>query len=89
MTAWQTLAENVAESLTRGARVIVTGRLEQQTWEDKDGQKRYATDIVADRVLFLGGGERGDRDTVSQAPRTDHDTGSQVPPGGDGDDVPF
>ena len=50
VTAWQTLAENVAESLTRGARVIVTGRLEQQTWEDKDGGKRSKLVLIADDV---------------------------------------
>ena len=67
--------------------MAVQGKLQTRSY-DKDGQKHYATDIVADRITFLGGGERGDRDTASQAPRTDHDTGSQVPPD-DGDGVPF
>lgn len=50
-TLWRQPAENVAESLTRGARVIVVGRLKQRTWEDKDsGQKRYAVELDVDEV---------------------------------------
>ena len=87
IVAWGKLAELCGEYLAKGRQVCVEGRLQNRTWEDKDGQKRYATDIVADRVIFLGGGER-DRDTGSQVPRgTDHDTGSQVPPGDE--ELPF
>ncbi len=51
VTAWGTLGENVSESLEKGSRVIVTGRIEQQTWEDKDGGgKRSKLQIVADSV---------------------------------------
>lgn len=49
VVCWQGLAENVAESLAKGTRVVVTGRLEQRSWE-QDGQKRYAVEIVADEV---------------------------------------
>ena len=44
------LAENVALSLTKGMRVIVTGRLEQRSWETEDGERRYKVEIVADEV---------------------------------------
>jgi single-strand DNA-binding protein len=47
--AWRELAENVNESLKRGARVIVTGRLEQRTWE-QEGNKRSVVEIIADEV---------------------------------------
>lgn len=48
---WRDLAENVAESIPRGARVIVHGRLEQRSWEDKDtGQKRSKVEINAEEV---------------------------------------
>jgi len=51
VTCWAELAENVTESIPKGCRVIVTGRLEQQSWEDKDtGQKRSKVKIVADEV---------------------------------------
>jgi single-strand DNA-binding protein len=49
--SWGQMAENVGNSLKKGARVLVTGRLEQRSWEDKDsGQKRYAVEIIADEV---------------------------------------
>ena len=46
---WRELAENVSESLKKGARVIVTGRLEQRTWE-QEGNKRSVVEINADEV---------------------------------------
>ncbi|MGD9701526.1 MAG: single-stranded DNA-binding protein [Acidimicrobiia bacterium] len=50
VTAWAQLGENVAQSLGKGARVIVTGRLEQREYETREGEKRTAVDIVADEV---------------------------------------
>ena len=49
VVCWGTLGENVADSVTKGSRVIVNGRLEQQTWE-VEGQKRYAVKVIADEV---------------------------------------
>ncbi len=50
VTAWFKLAENCAESLSRGDRVLISGRLNQRSWEDKDGNKRSTVDINADVV---------------------------------------
>lgn len=50
VTAWGTLAENLAASLHKGARVIVTGRLEQREYETREGDKRSTVEIVADEV---------------------------------------
>ena len=47
---WRDLAENVALSLTKGMRVVVTGRLEQRTWETEDGEHRSKVEITADEV---------------------------------------
>lgn len=47
---WRDAAEHVAESLTRGTRVIVTGRLGQRNWEDKDGQKRTSYELAVEEV---------------------------------------
>jgi single-strand DNA-binding protein len=44
------LAENSAQSLTKGSRVIVTGRLEQRSWETQDGEKKTVVEVVADEV---------------------------------------
>ena len=48
--AWAGLAENVAESIQRGTRVIVTGRLEQRSWETDNGEKRSKVEVVADEI---------------------------------------
>jgi len=50
VTAWDTLGENASASLNKGARVIVTGRLEQREYETKDGEKRTVVEVVADEV---------------------------------------
>jgi single-strand DNA-binding protein len=47
---WAQMAENVSESLQRGSRVIVSGRLEQRSWETDNGEKRSKIEIVADEV---------------------------------------
>lgn len=48
--AWRDLAENAAATLSKGMRVVVTGRLQQRSYEDKDGNKRNAFDIVVDDI---------------------------------------
>ncbi|MGP8162534.1 MAG: single-stranded DNA-binding protein [Acidimicrobiales bacterium] len=50
VVCWREMAENVSESLVKGARVIVTGRLEQRSWETPDGDKRTKIDVVADEL---------------------------------------
>ncbi len=47
---WQEQAENASTSLAKGTRVIVTGRLEQRSYEDKDGVKKSVVEIIADEV---------------------------------------
>ena len=47
---WAEMAENVAESLQKGARVVVTGRLQQRSWETEEGAKRSAFEIQVDEV---------------------------------------
>jgi single-strand DNA-binding protein len=50
VTCWAQLAENVAESIPKGGRVVVTGRLDQRSWETQEGDKRSKVEIVADDV---------------------------------------
>ena len=50
VNAWRTLAENVAESLTRGTRVVVAGRLQMRSWENQEGEKRTVVEIEADEI---------------------------------------
>ena len=54
-------AENLANYLTKGKQVYVEGKLKTRSYDDKDGNKRYVTEVMADDVLLLGGrGEGGD-----------------------------
>jgi single-strand DNA-binding protein len=66
VVAWGRTAETVSRYLRKGRQVYVEGRVQTRQWEDKDGNKRYTTEIVAQRVLFLGG--RSDAESPSQAP---------------------
>jgi single-strand DNA-binding protein len=50
VVCWREMAENVAESIGKGSRVIVTGRLEQRSWETENGDKRSVVEIVADEI---------------------------------------
>lgn len=52
IVAWRALGENCGKYLKKGSKVGVVGQLQTRSWE-QDGQKRYATDIVADEVEFL------------------------------------
>ncbi|MEZ5321419.1 MAG: single-stranded DNA-binding protein [Microthrixaceae bacterium] len=50
VVCWAQLAENVAESVTKGTRLIVTGRLDQRSWESQEGERRSKVEVVADEV---------------------------------------
>ena len=50
VVCWREMAENVSESIGKGLRVVVTGRLEQRSWETDNGDKRSVVEIVADEV---------------------------------------
>ena len=50
VVAWRQLAENAQNSITKGTRVVVTGRIEQRSWETDQGEKRSIVEIVADDI---------------------------------------
>ena len=50
VVCWREMAENVSETLVKGARVMVAGRLEQRSWETQDGDKRSKVEVVADEI---------------------------------------
>jgi single-strand DNA-binding protein len=97
-------SENLANYLTKGQKVYVEGRLQTRNYEDKDGQKKYITEVVADDVILLGGrgeaapaAEEGGYGAPVSMPRSAQrprqaPTASQEPgfdPGIGDDDVPF
>jgi single-strand DNA-binding protein len=68
-TVWREQAESVAESLQKGARVIVSGQMEQRTWQDKDGQDRESIEI---RIDEIGPSLRWATATVNKTQRQDN-----------------
>lgn len=53
VTVWRTQAENCVKYLTKGKKVSIVARLQNRTYEDKNGNKRYVNDIIAEEVEFL------------------------------------
>jgi single-strand DNA-binding protein len=79
---WGKQAESLQEYLTTGKQIYVEGRLQTRQWDDKDGNKRYTTEIKADRITLLGGGGGGGGRSASS------DRGGSSA-GGGGDDPPM
>lgn len=69
IVVWGKLAELCGQYLSKGRQAFVEGRLQTRDWADKDGVKRYTTEIVAQTVQFLGGqGERASSSSDFAAP---------------------
>ena len=93
---WGKQAETLNEYLKKGRQIYVEGRLQTRQWDDRDGNKRYTTEVRSDRVVLLGGrrddagaGRQGsyEEQPSSHAPRTD--TGSGGGAELTEDDIPF
>ena len=92
---WGKPAESLQEYLTKGKQIYVEGKLQTRQWDDKDGNKRYTTEIRGDRIVLLSGGGGG----MGGGGRTSNRGGSAPPddPMGGGemgaeltdDDIPF
>ncbi|ADG96769.1 single-strand binding protein [Segniliparus rotundus DSM 44985] len=80
---WREAAENVAESLTRGSRVIVTGRLKQRSYETREGEKRTVVELEVDEI---GPSLRYSTAKVNRAARGGSSGGGGGRSGGYGDD---
>jgi single-strand DNA-binding protein len=105
VVTWGKTAENAGQYLHKGRQVYVEGRMQTRQYKDKDGNDRRATEVVANQVLFLGGGERGagggprKNEGGGQRPDNHSDGAEDAPPpdqgsggGGGGfidDDLPF
>ena len=96
-------SENLSNYLTKGKQVYVEGRLQTRSYEDRDGVKRYVTEIVADGVILLGAQQGGSQDPPAAGKGNNNGLVSQprgragaasVPPAEDGqeitdNDIPF
>jgi single-strand DNA-binding protein len=99
-TLWRDAAENAAESLQKGMRVIVTGRLEQRTWETQEGDKRSVVEVAIDEMgpslrwatatvtKTARSGGSGDWSNGDNTPVTP-EVPAAAPAGGGADDAPF
>src|SRR5437773_3371194 len=98
---WGKSAESLSEYLTKGKQIYVEGRLQTRQWDDKDGNKRYTTEIRGDRIVLLGGGgggrggggsyARGGGGTTEES-TGGHGGGAPAPDGPEpitDDDIPF
>jgi single-strand DNA-binding protein len=83
VTAWESLAERINDTFGKGDRVVVTGRLKEESWDDKNGGgKRSKLTVVADNVQPMGSWKRDGE----AKPRQSADTPDE---GFDDDDLPF
>ena len=83
---WGKQAESLQEYLTKGKQIYVEGRLQTRQWDDKDGNKKYTTEIKADRITLLGGGSGGGG---GRAPSMERGGGAGAPQGGGHDEPPM
>ncbi len=80
---WGKQAETCGQYLSKGRQVFIEGRIQTRNYDDKDGNKRYITEIVARDVRFLGSGGGRAPQEVSAPP------GEPAGPSSDDDDIPF
>jgi single-strand DNA-binding protein len=96
VVVWGKRAEVCSKYLAKGRQVYIEGRIQTRSYDDKEGQKRYITEIIANDVQFLGGGkgEGGAKRAGEEGPPppSDGDFGFSAGGGGGGgpdDDIPF
>lgn len=74
--AWGKVGEIIGQYVQKGAPLLVSGRLDQRSYEDKDGNKRQAVEVVVEDFNFVGGG-RGSDDSSTGAPRNSSSNNSK------------
>ena len=90
VTAWRGTAEFITKFFHKGSSICVVGSLQVRSWTDKDGNKRYATDVVADEAMFVDA--KGDNGAVASAPPSympDAYKPTELEPIGEDEDLPF
>lgn len=68
---WRGLADIAERILHKGAQIYVEGRLQSRTWEDKEGNKRHVTEVVADNLLLLSNRQRNEEAQQANNPLMD------------------
>jgi single-strand DNA-binding protein len=68
IVAWRNTAEFVCKHFTKGKPILVSGSIQNRTWTDTEGNKHWATEIVADEVSFVGNKGDNGQPTANEAP---------------------
>lgn len=93
IVCWRNTAENCARHLKKGSKVGVCGSVQTRTYDDRDGVRRYITEIVADEVQFLSTRSEDSREDLADIPEVQQQRRPRVedarPIGSDDDDLPF
>ncbi len=76
---WGKVGENCQKFLSKGRPVYIEGKLQTRSWEDKEGVKRYTTEVVARDVKFLGSASGNDRDDRPPEPPPMSDSDADIP----------
>lgn len=88
--AWNKLAENISKYLFKGNQVAISGRLETRSWDDKNGQKHYVAEVIAEEVDFIESKNKQNSDAILNSPtpvnKNDDDTSDFI---SNSDDLPF
>lgn len=88
IVAWGKAAEIIKEYMSKGREIYIEGRIDNRSYDDKEGNKKYVSEVVVENFQFIG--SRGE---VAQDSTTPEPVNHQAPPaetgGGDDDDLPF
>jgi single-strand DNA-binding protein len=85
VVAWRRLAEICGQYLNKGRLVYIEGKLQTRSWQDREGNKRYSTEVQADNMVMLGGrSEEGQAAPAAQPPAA-----ASSDSGASDDDIPF
>jgi len=92
ITAWEKTAEICGKYLHKGSQIVVSGKLNQNTFIDKNGNNRSSVDIIANQIQFVGGkqeSQTNDNDIPTSIPEWNNENGEPISGDAITDDVPF
>lgn len=78
IVAWGTLAEIIAKNVVKGSEIYIEGKIVTRSWDDKDGVKKYTTEIIANEMRFLGSKKTEDGESGGQLATTTSSTATKV-----------
>ena len=88
IVVWRKLAEIAEKYLTKGSKIYLEGKIRSRSWEDKDGNKRYTTEIIGDTFTMLDG-KKDEFGNIASEPIENNNTASRLPENGPENDLPF